>query len=274
MFRFCISLVLVSVAVLAAALGSPRPAPGEEARVDNSLIGVGDDFRVDSAVYVGNQKTPSSQSVTIFREGVVYDSMKSPPETVVFNNALRKFTLLNMTSQTRAVVTTDDVTAHVSRFQERLRSMVAQKPDPLIELLADPKFDEQFDEPSRELTLSSQLVTYRLTLSAGESEAAAGQYRDFSDWYVRLNLLLTPGALPPFGRLAVNAAVANRKTIASQVVLTMSSPKTGRRQTIRSTHQVVRQLTQTDLDRVAQINKAMSDFKPVSFEQYRKGEAK
>lgn len=124
------------------------------------------------------------------------------------------------------------------------------------------------------MTLGSPLVTYKLVLSTAESEAAAGQYRDFSDWYARLNTLLTPGALPPFGRLAVNAAVAKRKAIASQVTLTISSAKSGRRQTVRSTHQIVHQLAPTDLDRVAQIRKAMTDFKPVSFEKYRKSETK
>ena len=75
-------------------------------------------------------------------------------------------------------------------------------------------------------------------------------------------------------RLAVNAAVAKRKAIASQVTLTIASPKSGRRQTIRSTHEVVRPLTAADLERVARINKAMTDFKPVEFEKYRKSEAK
>ena len=79
------------------------------------------------------------------------------------------------------------------------------------------------------MTLSSPLVSYRLVLSTGESEAAAGQYREFSDWYARLNMLLTPGCAPPFGRLAVNAAVAKRKAIASQVILAIASGKAGGR---------------------------------------------
>ena len=235
---------------------------------------LGEDFRVDNAVYTGDQKEPTSRSVTIFHQGVVYDSMQAPAETVVFDTAAKKFVLLNMTNQTRAERTTADVAAFVDRFEQRLRSMIAKNPDPLIEFLADPKFRDQYDEPSGELTLSSPLVTYRLVLLTKESETAVGQYREFSDWYVRLNTLLTPGALPPFGRLAVNAQIADRKAIASQVVLTMSSPKSGRRRTIRSTHEVVHRLAQVDLDRVAQIRKSMGDFKPVDFEQYRKSEAK
>jgi hypothetical protein len=152
--------------------------------------------------------------------------------------------------------------------------MIEKKPDALIQFMAAPKFEENFDESSGKLTLSSPLVTYTLVLSPGHNEGPAGQYRDFSDWYARLNLLLTPGALPPFARLAVNEAVAKRKAIASQVTLTIKSPKSGKRQMIRSTHRVVRPLTAADLEQVSRIKKAMTDFKPVEFEKYRKGEGK
>jgi len=274
MFRFCTRIVLLMAVALGGMAGCGGPAIGEDFRVDNSVYAIGDDFRVDNAVYVGDKKEPSSRSVTIFHEGVVYDSMKAPAETVVFDKAAKRFVLLNMTNGTRAERTTGDVTTFVNRFAERLRSMLAKNPDPLLEFLAAPKFQERFDEPSGELTLSSPLVSYRLVLLAGQSEAAVQQYREFSDWYARLNTLLTPGAMPPFGRLAVNAAIAKRKAIASQVTLTISSAKSGHRQTIRSTHQVVRRLTQVDLDRVAQIRKAINDFKPVDFEKYRKSEPK
>jgi hypothetical protein len=274
MFRFCSCVVFLLAAALGGATDRGDTAAGEELRVNSSLTPVGDDFRVNSAVYVGDKKTPASQSVTIFHEGVVYDSMKSPAETVVFNKTAKKFILLNMAKQIRAERTTDEVAAFVNQFAERLRSMIAKNPDPLIEFLADPKFQEQYDQPSGELTLSGPLVSYRVALLTGEREVAVGQYREFSDWYAKLNVLLTPGALPPFGRLAVNAAIANRKAIASQVVLTMSSPKTGRRQTIRSTHEIAHRLTPVDLDRVARIRKSMTEFKLVDFEKYRKSESK
>jgi hypothetical protein len=237
----------------------------------NGALASADDFRVDNAVFTGGQKEPSSQSATIFHEGVVYDCMKTPAETVVFSPAAGKFILLNQANQTRAELATGDVTAFINRLQVR----AAANPDPVVKFLADPKFQERFDEAAGELTLGSSLVSYRLVLSTGESAAAAQQYREFSDWYARLNALLSPGSRPPFGRLAVNAAVANRKAIASQVILAVASGKAGGQPTtIRSTHQVVRPLTQADLDHVAKIRKAISDFKLVSFEKYRKSELK
>ncbi len=113
-----------------------------------------------------------------------------------------------------------------------------------------------------------------MVLSPGQSPTAAGQYREFSDWSARLNLLLTPGAPPPFARLAVNTAIAKRKSIAAQVTLTIASPKSGKRQTIRSTHRIVRPLTAADLAQVTRIRKSMTEFKAVDFEKYRRHETK
>ncbi len=273
MFRFSttISLMAVSMGVV---LGAGSPILGEEPRVDNSLIPIGEDFRVDNTVFAGDKKEPISRSVTIFHDGIVYDCMKMPAETVVFDKTTKRFVLLNMASGTRAELTTREVTDFISRFESRLKSIIAKKPDALIQFMADPKFQERYDESAGKLTLSSPLVTYTVVLAAGPNEAAAGQYREFSDWYARLNILLTPGALPPFARLAVNAVVAKRKAIAAQVTLTIVSPKSDHRQTIRSTHRVVRPLTAADLEQVARIQKQMTDFKPVDFEKYRKGEQK
>jgi hypothetical protein len=254
MFRFHTCIALLTTATLFSVIASTAPALAEN-------------FRVDNAVYAGDAKQPSNQSATIFHDGMVYDCMKQPAETVVFDKAAGKFILLNMANQTRTELTTGDVAAFANRLQVR----AAAHSDPVVKFLADPKFQERYDETAGELTLQSSLVSYRLILSTDEPEAAAEQYREFSDWYARLNSLLSPGSRPPFGRLAVNAAVANHKAIASQVILAVASSKAGGQPTtIRSTHQIVRPLTQADLDHVAEINKAMKDFKLVTFEKYRK----
>lgn len=274
MFRFSMPVILLAAVLWGGVATLGNLALAEEPQVNNSLQPTGEDFRVDNAVYAGDKKEPISESATIFHEGVVYDCMKSPAEVVVFDKLTKQFTLLNMESGIRAAQTASDVTKHLAWFESRLKAMVEKKPDSLIQFMAAPKFDERFDEATRRLTLASRLVNYSLTLSSDQNPAMAAQYREFSDWYARLNPLLTPGALPPFARLAVNDAVAKRKAIATQVALTITSPKDGRKQVIRSTHRIVRPLTAPDLAEVARIRKAMSEFRAVEFEKYRKGEAK
>jgi len=68
MFRFSMHTILLTAALLGGVVACRGPAFGEEPRIDNSLQAVGEDFRVDNAVFVGDKKEPISRSVTIFYE--------------------------------------------------------------------------------------------------------------------------------------------------------------------------------------------------------------
>jgi hypothetical protein len=223
-----------------------------------------EDFRVDNAVYVGDQNEPSSQSTTIFSGGVVYDCLKTPAETVVFDKTTSQFVLLNLTRRARTELSTGAVAA----FIERLQPMAAKSKDPLVQFLAEPKFQEQ-SRQTGELTLSSPLISYRLTLVPETSPSVVEQYHEFCDWYARLNALL--GSPPPFGRLVVDAAIARQNAIASRVLVTVHAGKGSKPQTtIRSEHRLVRPLEPADLQRVAQAREFMGSFKLLGFDQYRK----
>jgi len=253
MVRFHACIVLLAAAAFGITLSQVRPALGE-------------DFRVDNAVYVGDQKEPSSESTTIFQAGVVYDCLKTPAETVVFDKRAGRFSLLNLSHRKRTELTTDEVAA----FIDRLQPVAAKSEDPLVAFLAAPKFQERSDQPG-ELTLSSPWITYRLVLSGETSPSVVEQYHDFCDWYARLNALLVPGSQPPFGRLLVDAAMAQRRAIASQVVLTRHTGKGSQPPTtVRSQHRLVCPLEAADLERVARAREFMDKFKLVSFDQYRK----
>jgi hypothetical protein len=226
-------------------------------------------FRIDNTVQVINQQGPPAESTTIFLDGVAYDYMTAPAETVIFQQAANRFILLNLKARTRAELTT----AEIGAFTDRLQEVTAQKSDPLAKFLAAPKFQEHFNEATGELSLTSPWVTYRLTLGPAEDPAAIQQYHEFSDWYARLNALLVPGSRPPFARLVVNAALAQRNATPSQVVLTLAAAKSDRQPiTIHSTHRIVRPLPSADLDRVAKTRESMARFKLVGFDQYRKQE--
>jgi hypothetical protein len=239
-----------------------------------------EDFRVDNAVFVEGEKTPVSESTTIFYKGNVYDSMKDPAETVVFEKLVSKFTLLNLQHRAKAELTIGELTAFIKQLQydgvSNIKKLqpdgVSKTPDPLVKFLSSPRFEERFDESAGELTLSSPLISYRLRLLPESDPTIVEQYHEFSDGYAQLNAMLSPGSRPPFGRLMVNAALAKRQSMASQVVLTFTQGKEANRQqiTVRSTHGVVRPLTSADLQAVAKTREDMGSFKLISFEQYRK----
>ncbi len=238
------------------------------------LLGSGaalaDDFRVDNEVFIGKQSEPASRSTTIFHNGVVYDFMAEPNEVIVLDKAAERFVLLDMARRIRSDLSIEDVTA----FTAQLRRSAENHRDPFISFLANPKFEEKFDETSSELTLSSEWMIYRIVLQSVDSPQLARQYREFCDWYARLNTMLHQGAKPPTARLLVNEAISRHAATAREVRLTITPKKTfpPRRTILRSRHQVIRQVAEADLDRVTQTRQFMSIFKPVSFEQYRTAE--
>jgi hypothetical protein len=240
-------------------LGQPSPTRGE-------------DFRVENSVYSSDKKEASSQSTTIFHDGMVYDCLKTPAETVVFDQAAGRFVLLDIAHRTRSEVTTADVTERL----EHMRAAAVKSKDPVVKFFAEPKFQESPEEAGGELTLSSPTVSYRITLSPQTDAGLVKRYQEFCDWYARLKPLLVHGSPPPFARLVVNAAVARRQAVASQVSLTVTTGKghSQQRTTIRSEHRVVSPLEKDDLDRVAETQGFIGSFKLVTFDQYRKAELK
>ncbi|MEN6405436.1 MAG: hypothetical protein ABFC77_03090 [Thermoguttaceae bacterium] len=227
-----------------------------------------EDFRVDNAVFNGDEKQPSTESTTIFHEGVVYDCMKSPAETVVFDKVAGRFVLLNPARKKRTELNTLQITS----FLMQLRPKAAGSRDPLVRFLAEPKFQETADEEAGVVTLSSPWMTYRLTLVKEPNPNIVEQYHDFCDWCVRLNAMLVAGSRPPFGRLVANAAMAKRQAVASTVMLTIPAGRDSKQPptVIRSEHRLVRSLEPADLERVVKIREWMTSLSPIDFNQYRK----
>lgn len=228
-----------------------------------------EDFRVENKIFRGRANTPASQSTTIFCDGVVYDYLKDPQEVIVLDQAAGRFVLLDTARRVRAEVTTQ----HVAQFTEEVREVAGTREDPFKKFLAEPKFTTVFDEDENSLTLSSPWMTYRLLLEDPESPEIAAQYQHFSDWYARLNTMINPGSKPPFARLLVNAALAERGATAREVRLTVTPPRTfpPRKITLRSEHRLVREVAGADLDRVAQTRQFMDIFKRISLAEYLRG---
>jgi hypothetical protein len=227
-----------------------------------------ENFRVENAVYSGESRQPVCESVTIFHNGTVYDCMKSPAETILFERLSGRFVLLNLDRKIRAELSI----GQIASFTEEIKLFASQSRDPVSKFLAEPKFQEQYDPATGAMTFESPLVSYRLSLVPESNPAVVEQYREFSDWLAKINSLLTTGSRPPFGRLAVNAAVAQRQYMVSEVVLKVESGKGKDRRPLvmRSEHRVVRPLSPADLDRVREARDQMGSFKFVNFFEYRK----
>lgn len=224
------------------------------------------EFRVESKLFRDNEKEPYLESTTVFLRGMVYDYLKGPGEVTVFDKARNRFILLNMNRRVYTEINTDKVTA----FTDALRRWTTVQPEPYVQFLGDPKFEEQADEENHQLVFNSHWMTYRLTTISLDSEAMSRQYHEFCDWCYRLNTLLTPGARPPFPAMAVNASLEKQRLFSTETSLTIRPRKgvTGKRIAIRGEYQLIRRLVESDRDRAAQTDQFMAMFTQVSFEEY------
>jgi hypothetical protein len=228
----------------------------------------GRDFRVENRVYREAKKQPLSRSTTIFHQGAVYDFLAEPAEVIVFEPEASRFVLLDTARRVRCELTTRQVETFIARLQET----AAEQDDPFWRFLAAPELTERFDAATGELSLSSPWISYRVLTAELEGSSVANRYREFADWYAKLNTMLHPGSNPPSARLTLNVALARRNLVPKEVHLTMTPKRSlpPRRLRLRSEHQIVVSLSVGDLDRVAQASEFMQIYRQVGFQDYRR----
>lgn len=211
-----------------------------------------DDFRIETKVFVGKSKRPVSRNTTLFRAGYVYDYMASG-RVAVFDRSHGRFILLDPTRKMKAEVQTEEIQLLVDRLHE----MAASDSSAALRFAADPDFEVEFDE-SGELTLAGSHVTYKLKTEPAATPEAAQQYREFADWYARFNTMTHRGSAPPFPRLAVNAELAKRGLVPSEVLRSDSA---------RSEHMVSWRLLESDHRQIAETANQLATFKQVDFRE-------
>ena len=227
-----------------------------------------DGFRVDNRVFYEDQKEPVCQSSTIFLDHMVYDFLDKPAEICVLDQPHGQFVLLNTERRISTRVAMQDVAS----FTDQLRCRAETQTDPFLKFLARPQFEQHLDAVSGTLTLNSAWMTYRVEAVAPPDPTMLMLFREFSDWYVRLTPILDPSARPPFARMMLNEALERCGRMPRKVTLTVA-PKRGlmaKRITVRSEHEVIDRLSESDNDRLVQTQQFMAIFNPVGLEQYRK----
>jgi len=255
----CVSFSILGLAgVVAALVLSADGFPPREA--------AGDDFRIDTEVFVGENEQPTSRTTTVFYRGVVYDFMSGPEKIAIFDQPRGRFILLDPNRKLKAEITTDEVQAFVGR----LRSWAAGQDDEFLRFMADPKLEESTDEETGELLLDSRYLKYRVATTKAPNEAVAARYHEFSDWYAKLNSADNVAAPPPFARLQLNQLLAQRGEIPTAVSLTLSPPRgKGRREVLlRSKHHLQGQLAASDEQQIRRANDMIHAFRKVSLTDF------
>lgn len=223
-------------------------------------------FRIETVVYVGDEEQPASEATTLFLDGVVYDFLTKPEQTAVFRKPAAgkpgRFILLNPRERIRTEFTTEQLTGAM----QKLRTWAARQDDPFLQFAADPEFKESFEPESGQLVLASHLESYTVETERVEHAQALAEYREFLDWYARLNTLLSGGP-PPEPRLRLNAALARHEVVPLKVEL-----KRGREnEPLRAEHKFTWRLSNADVERIDDVRASLAAYKSVPNEEFMRG---
>lgn len=227
-------------------------------------------FRIESKVFFGDSKEPV-KTMTLFHAGRVYDFLSAPQESTVFDPLNGRFVVLDPARKVSTEVSTEEIKTYVDALR---RKSLAQR-HPFLKFLADPKFEETYDEANGLLTLDSPWMTYRVETTAVEDADAALQYAEFADWYAQLNAVLNPASRPPFSRLALNEALRRRQRMPVKVTLTVPSQEPGRKaDVIRAEHKIIWRHSQDDQRLIDDAGEQLSNFSKLSMEEYHRPAAR
>ena len=226
-----------------------------------------DDFRIESKIFVGKEIVASSENLTLFRGGQVYDFLTKPSETTVFDKPRGRVILLDPARKVRTEIKADRLVA----FGEELKVWASKQSDPFLKFAADPRFEQSLDAGG-ELLFTSPFISYRVSTVKANTESVANQYLEFSDSYARLNALTNPGSVPPLPRLAINAALFKTQVIPERVQMTMPARQRfgGKTTTLHSEHSIAWRLLESDLQRINEADESLVTFTPVPLEHYLK----
>ncbi|MEK6234035.1 MAG: hypothetical protein N2C14_04930 [Planctomycetales bacterium] len=234
----------------------------------------GQNFRIETKVYLTpkeqGKETLVSENLTIFRGGIVYDFLKHQPGARPSGDV----TILDPTPRGQRMIVMDPNRQvkiempwkEIDDFLRKVHAAAEGNDDPFIRFLANPKFTEGWDARAKRLVLSSDWMKYDLQTTDFPDDGARRQYRDFRNWYAKLNCMSNPLSLPPFARLEVNRHLDHRKQIPREVRLVLFLQE--RHVKIRSMHAIQWNLTQADAEQIRQADKQYKDFKTISFPEY------
>jgi len=231
-----------------------------------SALVAAEDFRIETKIFVGDAEEPATTTTTLFQGGVVYDFLDEPKQIAVFRKPgggrPGRFILLDPERRVRTELSTDQLAGAMNK----LRNWASRQRDPFLKFAANPQFEESFDRDTGQLLLASHEESYTIKTEPADMPEALSEYREFLDWYTRLNALLQAGP-PPEPRLQVNAALARYQI----VPITVELARAGEKEKLRAEHDFTWLLSKHDLARIDDACASLAAYRPVDNEEFLQG---
>ncbi len=215
-------------------------------------------MRMETHVFVDDETEPADHTITLFDANTVYQFSEQPAQITVFRAPTSahggQFILLDLESNQR----TDISTKRIGQLMDKINKWAGGQEDPLLKFSADPTFVESFDDETGTLTLDHPVWQYRAATVPAENKQVLAHYREFTDWFTRLNTMLH-STLPPGARLKLNAACEAHGVVPVEIHRTVKSQSVP----VRSTHLFAWRLSREDRDRIDETQSFLASFEKV-----------
>jgi hypothetical protein len=222
------------------------------------------EFRIETEIYVGDESTPISHTVTLFEKSAVYEFMDDPQQVIVYRQGPDgkpgQFILLDTVRERRTDVDVD----RVAKLMVKMSDWASAHKDPLLKFAAKPAFEESFDSESGSLTLAHKEWTYRAATIKAEDASSLRRYRDFTDRYAELSAMMF-NSPPPGPRLALNAALAKHGVVPVEIQRSLGGDE---KNAVRATHLFSWRLSREDRQRLDEAQAHLANYKKVDNEQF------
>ncbi|MDZ4657133.1 MAG: hypothetical protein SH868_06090 [Bythopirellula sp.] len=222
------------------------------------------ELRIETKVFGEEEDDePLSHTVTLFDKNTVYDFVENPEQIAIFRaptpGSGGQFILLDVGSARRTEVSTEQI----SGLMQKLSKWAAEQKDPLLKFSAKPKFKETFDRETGVLMLTSDLWEYNVATIPADSAPILARYREFTDWYTRLNTMMNSSP-PPGPRLELNSSLEKYGVMPVEIRRTLKNNKS----MLRATHLFTWRLSREDRVRLDEARKYLASFKKVDNEAF------
>ncbi len=231
--------------------------------IESGNFATAEGLRIETDVYQGDETESLSHTVTLFDSGTVYDFVDEPAQIAVFRpptpSHAGQFILLDLQAKRRTEVSTK----RIAGLMKKLTRWAAEQDNPLLQFSSKPTFEEAFDEASGTLSLSSEHWQYKVATVPAEDATSLARYREFTDWYTRLNTMMH-GSPPPGPRLKLNAALQSHGVVPVEIHRRVDAQSTS----VRATHLFTWRLSREDRARLDEARRYLTSFERVNNEDF------
>jgi hypothetical protein len=228
------------------------------------MLAISQEFRIETAIYLGEEEAPASHTVTVFEKAAVYDFTENPKQIIIYRAGAEgrpaQFILLDPDLERR----TDVDVERVEKLMQKLTRWASEHKDPMLKFSAAPTFKETFDAESGQLTMASSEWTYRVATIAAQNTESLERFHEFTDRYAELTAMLH-NSPPPGPRLALNDALAKHGVVPVEIQRTIAGDE---KNAVRATHLFSWRLSRDDRARLDEAQAFLANFQKVDNEKF------